>query len=143
MSDLQLEKSKRFPSEYRLLTAKHYKQVFTNPLKASSRNFTLLAVANNLEFPRLGLIVAKKNIRFAVDRNRLKRLIRESFRQNNQTLPQLDLVILPRRGSSELSNQVLFDQIESLWKKIARKSAKEATAKGLRDRATNELNVEK
>lgn len=138
MSDLQLEKSERFPAEYRLLTAKQYKQVFTNPLKANTRNFTLLAVANNLDFPRLGLIVAKKNIRFAVDRNRLKRLIRESFRHNNQALPLLDHVILVRRGSSELSNQVLFDQLEGLWHKIARKSAKEVRNTGL----AKELSIE-
>lgn len=123
MSDLQLDSSERFPADYRLLTAKQYKQVFTNPVKATSRDFTLLACSNNHPFPRLGIIVAKKNVRFAVDRNRLKRLIRESFRISNQELPQIDCVILARRGSSERTNQVLFEQLDGLWKKITRRCA--------------------
>ncbi len=128
MSDPKLELTERFPADYRLLTAKQYKQVFTNPKKATSRNFTLLACVNSLDYPRLGLIVAKKNVRLAVDRNRIKRLIRESFRQHNQHLPKIDLVILVRRASSELPNQVLFEQLEGLWKKIARKFNPDALA---------------
>ncbi len=123
MSDLELGTDKRFPADSRLLTAKEYKQVFTNPVKATSKNFTLLACPNNHESPRLGIIVAKKNIRLAVDRNRLKRLVRESFRTQNQLLPQLDCVILARRGSSEQPNQVLFDQLAGLWKKINKRCA--------------------
>lgn len=123
MSDQQLETSERFPADYRLLTAKQYKQVFTNPIKATSKDFTLLACPNNLSVPRLGIIVAKKNVRLAVDRNRLKRLVRESFRTSNQTLPQIDCVILARRGSSERTNQVLFEQLDGLWKKITRRCA--------------------
>lgn len=123
MSDSELGSSERFPAGYRLLTAKQYKQVFTNPVKATSRDFTLLACPNNLDIPRLGIIVAKKNVRFAVDRNRIKRLIRESFRTHNQELPPIDCVILARRASSEQSNQVLFEQLNGLWKKITKRCA--------------------
>lgn len=123
MSNHQLEPNKRFPAEHRLLTAKQYKQVFTDPIKATSRNFTLLACHNSLEFSRLGLIVAKKNVRFAVDRNRIKRIIRESYRHSNNQFPDLDCVILVRRGSSKLVNQVLFEQLQGLWAKIAKKAA--------------------
>ncbi|WP_251358547.1 ribonuclease P protein component [Kangiella sp. TOML190] len=123
MSDPQLEPNKRFTATQRLLTAKQYKQVFTNPVKATSKDFTLLACSNSCNHPRLGLIVAKKNVRFAVDRNRLKRLVRESFRHQQSLLPAIDCVILARRGSSERSNQVLFGQLEALWEKIAKRCA--------------------
>ncbi|OYY95374.1 MAG: ribonuclease P protein component [Hydrogenophilales bacterium 28-61-23] len=52
----------------------------------------LLAAPNGLEYPRLGLIVPKKIIPTAVARNRIKRLIRESFRLNQNELIGLDLV---------------------------------------------------
>ncbi|NVJ66041.1 MAG: ribonuclease P protein component [Gammaproteobacteria bacterium] len=120
---MELESNERFPATYRLLTAKQYKQVFTNPVKATSKDFTLLACQNNLDYPRLGIIVAKKNVRLAVDRNRLKRLIRESFRTHNQALPAIDCVILARRASSEQPNQVLFGQLAGLWKKINKRCA--------------------
>ena len=47
--------------------------------------------SNDLGMTRLGLIVAKKVLRRAVDRNRAKRVIRESFRR--QSLPALDVVV--------------------------------------------------
>ncbi len=123
MSNYQLDSTERFPADFRLLTAKQYKQVFTNPVKSTSKHFTLLAVPNQLEFPRLGIIVAKKNVRFAVDRNRIKRIMRESFRTQNQKLPAIDCVILARRASSEQANQVLFGQLDGLWKKINKRCA--------------------
>ncbi|MRX27957.1 ribonuclease P protein component [Kangiella sp. HZ709] len=123
MSDLKLEPDERFTADYRLLTAKQYKQVFSDPVKASSKHFTLLACTNSLDFPRLGIIVAKKNVRLAVERNRIKRLTRESFRTSNQALPAIDCVILARRASSEQTNQVLFEQLAGLWKKISKRCA--------------------
>ena len=46
---------------------------------------------NNLEHPRLGLTVAKKHLKRAHDRNRIKRLVRESFRLSQHNLPSCDL----------------------------------------------------
>ncbi len=113
----------RLPAEFsrqlRLLTAKNYQAVFNgNPAKVTCPAFTLLAVNNALAYPRLGLIVAKKNVRLAVDRNRLKRLTRESFRLHQSHLPHMDIVILARRGSSELTNEVLFQHLKQLWQRL-------------------------
>ncbi|MDE0421666.1 MAG: ribonuclease P protein component [Gammaproteobacteria bacterium] len=52
----------------------------------------LAACDNDLETPRLGLIVGKRMLPLAVDRNRAKRLIRESFRQADG-LPAMDVVV--------------------------------------------------
>ena len=42
---------------------------------------------------RLGIVVAKKNLPRAVDRNALKRIVREAFRNERSTLPPRDLLV--------------------------------------------------
>jgi ribonuclease P protein component len=65
------------------------------------------------------LAVSKKNVRRAVDRNRIKRVIRESFRHNRQALEGLDIVVLGRRGMDKRTNRVLFDSLSKHWKTIS------------------------
>lgn len=113
-----------FPTSLRLLTAKDYKKVFNNPVKLICPPFTLLAVTNPNDVSRLGLIVAKKNVRRAVDRNRIKRLARESFRLHQHQLPAYDIVLLARRGSSQLPNKVLFEHLEQLWIRLQKRVSK-------------------
>lgn len=60
----------------------------------SSTSLLFLASRNDLGFNRLGLVISKKNLPRAVDRNRVKRVIRESFR--TRQLPGLDVVALAR-----------------------------------------------
>lgn len=128
MSDKQTcekQLSADFPTSLRLLTAEDYKRVFNNnPLKLVCPPYTLLAVPNLEDFPRLGLIVAKKNVRNAVDRNRIKRLARESFRLNQHQIPDYDIVLLARRGSSQLPNKVLFGHLEQLWIRLQKRVSK-------------------
>jgi ribonuclease P protein component len=110
-----------FPRSRRLLTAEDYKKVFNNPVKLVCPPFTLLAVPNQVKHPRLGLIVAKKNVKSAVKRNRLKRLCRQSFRLAQNELPAVDIVLLARRGSSDMTNAVLFEHLNRLWSRAKKK----------------------
>ena len=86
-----------FPSSHRLLQSKEYDAVFNNR-EYSISNGTLLVLAskNPLGFNRLGLIVGKKNLPKSVDRNRIKRFLREAFRQLDPL--SLDIVVLVRPG---------------------------------------------
>lgn len=59
---------------------------------------------------RLGLTVSKQVGR-AVQRNRLKRQVREFFRQNKDRLPQADLVVIARRGAAGLETRAVFDEL--------------------------------
>lgn len=102
----------------RLLTAHDFKRVFDhNTRRASSRHALLLAVSSPTQHSRLGLVIAKKNIRLATQRNRVKRLIREYFRCHPLTEP-VDLVLLARKGLGELSNPEITSQLSHLWRKI-------------------------
>ncbi|VEH66181.1 ribonuclease P [Rodentibacter pneumotropicus] len=75
------------------MTPIQFKNVFEQPFRASTPELSILARENNLEHPRLGLTVAKKHLKRAHDRNRIKRLVRESFRLYQHQLPACDFVL--------------------------------------------------
>ncbi|QIR16049.1 ribonuclease P protein component [Shewanella aestuarii] len=110
-----------FSRELRLLTPAQFKSVFTNPIKASSAEITLLAVPNSEHHPRIGLTVAKRFVKRANQRNRIKRVIRTSFRLHQHDLPALDIVVLVRNGVVEMDNAELHKLIEKLWRKLNRR----------------------
>ena len=67
---------------------------------------------------RLGIIVSKRCSKRAVDRNRIKRIIRESFRLNKEQLDCYDIVIISRKLAVTASNEELFKELESVWQKL-------------------------
>jgi ribonuclease P protein component len=113
--------SRDFSREKRLLTPRQFKAVFDSPSgKAPGKNVLLLARNNDLDHPRLGLVIGKKSVKLAVERNRLKRQIRESFRHNQDSLAGLDIVVVARKGLGDLDNAELAQQFSKLWKRLAR-----------------------
>ncbi len=123
-----------FPKTSRLLNAADYKAVFSNAqFKVSNRHFLVLANRNNRSSARLGLVIAKKNVALAVQRNRIKRQLRDTFRHNKELLDKLDLVVLARKDADKLDNKELIDTIDSLWQDLHGKM-KRAAAKSQGDR---------
>jgi ribonuclease P protein component len=69
--------------------------------------------------PRLGLAVAVRTAGNAVERNRIRRVIRESFRVHQRELPAVDLVVSARSRARRASGAELRAALETLWKKVA------------------------
>lgn len=112
-----------FPKEVRLLTASDYSKVFQDvQLRVSSKNFLILARSHILDHPRLGIIIAKKNVKLAVERNRLKRQLRETFRKQRQLLPNLDIVLLAKKGADSQDNILTSKELAYLWQKLKQKA---------------------
>lgn len=111
-----------FPPQHRLRTPADYKKVFANPVKSSDAYLTLLAIRNECEYPRLGLAIAKKNIKKAVHRNMIKRAVRESFRMQKH-LGNIDIVVLARREALDVPPSVLRKSLEKHWLRIATRCA--------------------
>lgn len=112
--------SLNFSKQKRLLEAEHFKRVFDLPNKKLSTNYVLvLASKNDLEHPRLGLVIGKKNVKLAVQRNRLKRQIREIFRLNQHLISNYDIVVVARRGFAEIASDELQKQFIKFWKKLS------------------------
>ncbi len=110
-----------FPRRLRLLSADEYQQVFAGACKAGNSQFTILARANGLGYPRLGMAISRKAIRLAVQRNRIKRLLREYFRLNKHALDSVDLVILAKPAAAKLDKQTLRNNIQHGFKQLARR----------------------
>lgn len=115
-------KTLTFPKTHRLLTPKDYGKVFDDvQIRVPHRNFLILAAPNALGHARVGLVFSKKNLKHAVQRNRVKRRVRETFRLQPD-LPGLDIIVLGRQGLSQLDNQVLTSTLNDLWSRLIRKS---------------------
>jgi ribonuclease P protein component len=85
--------------------------------------FTVLYRPNGGDQPRLGLAIGKKHCRLATARNRLKRVIRESFRQNRETIGGLDVVVLNQPAAATALNNALCDSLERHWRRIGQQNA--------------------
>ncbi|MGN1393768.1 MAG: ribonuclease P protein component [Succinivibrionaceae bacterium] len=108
-----------FKREYRLYTPQHFDNVFNNPCRLSTKGLTVLIKKNDLNGARIGLIVSKKQFKKAVWRTKIKRLIRESFRKNRNSLNSYDIVVIAKYDLLKLANNEIFYLIENLWKKIS------------------------
>ena len=95
-----------FPPGLHLKRPSEFRAVFDRGVKRHTRGFILFRAPNALGRPRLGVSVGRK-IGGAVARNRVKRLIREAFRQNWRSweLSGADLVVVAKRGVETVSYQ--------------------------------------
>ncbi|MDP6969167.1 MAG: ribonuclease P protein component [Gammaproteobacteria bacterium] len=112
-----------FSRQRRLLTAGDYRRVFDKAdFKVSDQHLLILARPAQTPHSRLGLVIAKKHVKRAVDRNRIKRTLRESFRTLEHPLqPPVDIVVLARKGLGEMEKPLLHKLFNKQWRRLAKK----------------------
>jgi len=95
-----------FPKDKRLVSNEQFKAVLSHRRRRrfSDRLLTLYMAENDCGYPRLGISVGKSHGK-AVVRNRLKRLLREAFRQSTEQIPPgFDYVLMISPGRSRKSS---------------------------------------
>ena len=76
-------------------------------------HFGVVLAPAGLAHPRLGLVVTRR-LGKAVQRNRVKRLLREFFRRHQTGLPAVDLVIMAKKGAAALQYQQVEEELGRL-----------------------------
>jgi ribonuclease P protein component len=92
--------------------------VFQNGQRSGDPFFTVLFHSNNLNRARLGFAISRQKVRLAVGRNRLRRLVRESFRKRSGLLPSVDLVVLARDAARGATNREITASLDAHWARI-------------------------
>jgi ribonuclease P protein component len=113
-----------FPRQLRLTRACEFQQVFKNNFRRADACVTILVCKIAGGCPRLGFAIARKQIPKAVERNRLKRLFRESFRRAQHRLPARDLVILVSRVLLLIGPEKIRAALDQHWSGIIKQCEK-------------------
>jgi len=93
-----------------------------------AKHFQLRWIESPSNVARLGLAVSRKVSKRAVERNRIKRIIRESFRAEREALPSLDILVIARTSAAASANPPLHADLQHAWQKL--KALKQASAPG-------------
>lgn len=109
----------RFPRSARLLKAADFQKVFARPRRSSDAYFTVLAILSDGRTARLGLAIAKKQVRLATQRNRLKRLAREAFRLQRMQLGSIDLVVMARASAANADSRELAHSLQGHLQRLS------------------------
>ncbi len=109
-----------YPGSYRLRKSREYKLVREMGCKYHTPHFVLLVYENTQNNSRLGVTVSRK-VGNAVQRNRIKRIIREFFRKNKHLYPATnDYSVIAKRSSVLLSSAKIYFELSSVFLKTAR-----------------------
>ena len=106
------------PRDARLRRPGDFAALRTSSGRAGGRCFHVRYRGNELGHARLGLAISKRVSKRAVERNRIKRLLRESFRRVQHQLPPIDLMVMAREQAAGVPGPELLGEIDQLWKKL-------------------------
>lgn len=119
-----------FARRYRLTKTDEYSSVF-GFRKAIRGNWLMLHYLPRPEGDtdaRLGLVIGKKLLKRAVDRNRVKRIVREQFRLRRAALPVCDLIVRLVTKPLPLDGKAIAADINTLLDRLSRPRAKRESA---------------
>ena len=113
-----MNKKLHFPRNNRLLTKAEFKSVFDQSRKVTQKHLLILFRPSSQVQSRLGVIVGKRVAKKAVTRNTIKRIMRESFRLNQNSFSGLDMIVIARQYCDTLEKVELRRGIDKLWEKL-------------------------
>lgn len=108
-----------FPAQKRLRHKSEFDAARARGRRFGNGFFAVTVISNDKSGPRLGLAVALRVTRTAVERNRIRRVIRESFRIHQHTLPAVDVVVSARAKALGASAQTLRGSLAALWRQVS------------------------
>jgi ribonuclease P protein component len=114
-----------FSRHQRIVTGSHYRSVFNNRKRVGGQYFTIHKLPNDAGIHRLGLAVSRKVSKRAVERNRIKRQVRESFRtlhglreDAGNPIRGIDMVVVAKPAAAHAGNTELRRDLDRLWARV-------------------------
>ena len=108
-----------FPHAVRICHAADFSAMNREGAYRRSQYFTLKYRPNGLGYARLGLAISRRTSKHAIERNRIKRLVRESFRHKRHQLPSLDFLVMGQCRACSQTGTVLLAELDILWRKLS------------------------
>jgi ribonuclease P protein component len=112
-----------FTRQAKIVKTDDFSSVFNLRKRIASQHLVVRYRLNEVDMPRLGLIVSKKTAKLAVQRNYMRRVLRELFRLNQLGLPALDMVVQVQKTFEKSDFFVIKQEYESLLQKLSTKVA--------------------
>ena len=112
------EVDQRFGNAYRLRKTDEYSSVFAFKRAVKGQYLVVHYRPNEFDTARMGVVVAKKLARRAVQRNLVKRIVREGFRRQRAVLPRLDLVVRLHRPVSSATRASMHNDLVGLLQRL-------------------------
>ena len=111
------------PAQRRLRLKSQFEAVYARGRRFGDGFFGMIAHANDAARPRLGLAVATQVAGNSVQRNRIRRIIRESFRLHQHAMPPVDVVVSARTPVRTATNAELRASLDVLWEQVTQRCA--------------------
>jgi ribonuclease P protein component len=112
-----------FSARQRLRTQAEFEHVYKSGQRFGQSCFQVTACGNTHGFPRLGLSIAARSVGNAVARNRIRRVVRETFRLAQHDLPAVDIVVAARSAARAASSAALRGDLEQALSAVRVKCA--------------------
>ena len=109
----------RLTRQAKIVKTDDFSSVFNLRKRIASQHLVMRFRLNVANVPRLGLIVSKKTAKLAVQRNYMRRVLRELFRLNQQQLPIIDLVIQVQKPFKKPEFMLIKQEFEILLSKLS------------------------
>ena len=108
----------KFQSKLKIKKSAEFANIYSKNKYFYNSGLIMLTKNNNLENPRLGISIPKKNLKLSVQRNKIKRIIKESFRLNYKKIDKLDIVLIGGKNINKFNIKNTQKSLLELWKKI-------------------------
>lgn len=108
-----------FPAKFRIKKRGEFLFLQRNGKRVASPCFFIYLRPSDKDCSRLGITVSKKVHKSAVERNRLKRQVREIFRLHRNTfLKNFDMVVVVKKECLGRSFQDMTQEFQKAWKRL-------------------------
>lgn len=103
-----------------MVSKSEFDRVFSESVKISQKHILALFKRNPDQHGRLGIVVGKRVAKKAISRNRIKRVIRESFRLHQKKLVGWDIVVVARQQIDSVDHFNLRKGVDELWERLTK-----------------------